>query len=228
METKIMIPDQLLNLLSGDQIAIMKNINYVYPQVPTGMTKFQIENFVLQLGEFPIWYAIYFQCILESFGRFQTILSVLEQQQETKIRNKIKSAKIKAIQNQMADYVDKTNNELDLCRIELLKHEITCSERKIAMTIKELEGKFQELVVFENVRKIAKENMGDVDYGDEKEEALRWYLKFMIQGHPLQRSLFNGDMKKYEPMISEHLLKLDEDVRLLFQQQNANRNLPKR
>ncbi len=210
----LQIGDELSNLLTKDQQNILNNLHELYPQVPQGMTEFQIKTFVFSLQEFPTWYAIYYQCVLESFGRFKTIVGILEEIQETKIRNKIKQSEIKRLGKLLQKH--DIDNDPNRWKIELLKHKIECNNRRIAMSLKGLEGKFQELKVFEEVRAIAKEKMGDVSQGDNKAEAIKWYIKFLISGGQLYRSLVTGDMKQFKPLIDEYLKNLSPEERTLY------------
>lgn len=195
--------------LTKEQKDILENIKEYYPVIPNGMTPYQIEMFVLQVSEFPTWYAVYHQCVLESWTRFTSIIEILDNIETIKLQNELRQVTISELCR---------GDSKERIRAKILKHKIQINERQIMIIFHELEVKFKELGVYEKVKNIAKEKLGDFppEYGDEKQESLKWYLKFMFNKHPLRSSLIAGEMKNSNEDVAKYLNDLSKEEKAIL------------
>jgi len=193
-DEKLINYDNLQNLnLEEKQINLLRKAINLFPQVPLGMTNYQIETFVLQTTEFPTWYAVYYQCILEIWSRFKAIMETVNSVIEVKLKNAIVEEKMQK------------ENSVNVKK--LLLHKIQVNEMRNEIAKHELKQKFNELETFEKVMQIAKQKMEKIPkYGDTDEESIKWILKFMLNGHPLRTSLVSGNMVDDLKKVKDYLM----------------------
>ena len=187
--------------LSNEQSELLKQVVELYPQVPTGMTEYQIEQFVLDLSEHPTWYSVYYQSLLESWSRFQIIVDMINNMKKTQIKNELYEArKVELLEEKYKDGVV-------AAKIKLHQHNINVNDHKIALQMRDLENKFKEIKIFMKIQEVAMKKMkGNMPkYGDNKSEKIKWYLKFLFKKHPLRSSLLSGSMEENKAQAIEYL-----------------------
>lgn len=196
------------DLLTEEQQNLLNGLRLAYPRIPSGMTDYQIEMFVLQASEQPTWYAVYYQCVLESWTRFKSILFRLHALEAERLKINIKKIRTKALMRE--------GTELSLAQAQLAEHQTRVMEQSLAISIHEMQNSFYELQTFERVRQTAEQHFDKVPpWGDPDQEKARWALRFMFQGQQWRKSLVAGDMEKSVPEIFRVLK--EEDMQLLQQ-----------
>lgn len=175
------------DFLTKRQKSIIENIEKLFPSVPRGMTDYQIEQFVLNMDEHPTWYSVYYQCTLEIWSRFTSIFDVVSEIRLQKLRNRALRSKIEKLR--------KSDSE-DRAKADVLEYKIEIAEQRNAIKMYDIEKRFKELECFNRVRELAlKKYKGEMpEYGDNKEEKIKWGLKFLFNKAKPKDSLIGGRM----------------------------------
>jgi len=214
---EIIIPEN--DVLDKEQFNLLESIRKFYPVVPKGMTNYQIEMFVLGINDFPTWYSVYYQCILESWNRFTLIIQELDAIKSLKLR--INYLETKFVRDYIHKGIELTN--LEICRKDISKHQVDVLKRNLSLKISELQIKFREIEIFENVKNKIEQNKfkdGIPEYGDDKQEAMKWYLKFICNKYEMRKSLVRGDQSQFNLEELKGLFE-DNEMKLLFGTKNV-------
>ncbi len=207
---------------AGDIDAI-KSASELFPIVPSGMTKYQIEQFVFSHTEFPTWYSVYYQAVLEIWGRFTAIHDTLR---GIKLKDKqiaLKRAIVEDHNNTIncGEAENRYKENILKAKRNLIEQQIENAEEEISLLVYGLTSKARELSIFDNVRKIALKNLdNDIpDWGDDKEEEKRWIIKFTVNNHKMRKSLISGDMSNIN--YADFVKELDKkEIELLVSETN--------
>jgi len=194
------------DLLTQDQQTLLNNLRGAYPSVPSGMTDYQIEMFVLNAAEFPTWYCVYNQCLLESWTRFKSILSRLQGLETERLKMNVKQER--------AALLYEEGTHLSIATAKLVEHQIRVNEQNQTISLHELQNSFHELETFERIRKIAEKHFDEIPkWGDQKQEEAKWALRFLFGRHVPRSSLVAGSMEESAKAIPEVVS--EENMRLL-------------
>lgn len=193
---------------SGNIDAI-KSASELFPIVPSGMTKYQIEQFVFSHNEFPTWYSVYYQAVLEVWSRFTAIHDTIRGIKIKDKQNKLKKAIIE--KNYYIDNCDHYERNILRAKNSLMEQQIENAEEEIAILVYGMTSKVRELEIFENIRKIALKNVNGKmpDWGNDEEEMKKWFVKFITNGHEMRKSLISGDMERIN--FNDIIEKLNKD-----------------
>jgi len=170
--------------LTKEQLDLLDKTFELFPDIPKGMTQFQIEQFVLNSSDFPTWYSVYHQCVLELWTRLTSVMDSLDHVKTMELQAEVYEATA-------SELIDDGSRK-SKARANLLAHKASILRRRVVFERRELESKIEEMKVFESARKTAEKRGKIKPYGDNEAERIRWYLRFVFQKHQMRRSLVAG------------------------------------
>ena len=192
---------------------MVENASKLFGTVPSGMTEYQIRQFVFNVEEFPTWYSVYYQASLELWSRYTVISDTVR---AVRLKNKqiaVKEAVIVDMKHRLEAFkISSTGRDIKKAVIELKEQYLENMIHEKDMMIVNLTNKIREMLVFSDIMETAKEKMGDIpEWGNMDEENKKWVMKFILTNKNPLKSLVGVDMTDTNKVINS-LTKDEIDV----------------
>jgi len=148
-----------------------------FSTVPQGMTKFQIQNFVLCDREFPTADSKWWQAKLELFMRLQNVIQMHYDYRKRRARIKELKAKIKECEYRRATSTNQFEREIQEARAERLKIDIEENEFAMMLIKKTVRDKLKEMQAFWEMMQALEPHMKYSKENKDEQEAEFWHTK---------------------------------------------------